>query len=229
MSARDRNDVDPPYDYPAYKSTALRAPKQPLFRVAPHPIEAAGPVFPKTFVKDSEADLTAWGKGAPLGEKMILTGRVTDEDGKPVRNSLVELWQCNASGRYAHPVDQHDAPLDPNFLGQGKVLTGENGEYRFVTVKPGAYPWKNHPWAWRPAHIHLSLFGNAYAQRLITQLFFPGDPLLPIDPVFNSVPGESARERMVCSLDLEQGVEEVALGYRFDIVLRGANATPMGL
>ena len=229
MSATERIDVDPPYDYPAYKSTTLRAPKQPLLRVAAHPIETAGPVFPKAFVKDAEADLTTWGKGAPLGEKMILTGRVTDEDGKPVRNSLVELWQCNASGRYAHPVDQHDAPLDPNFLGQGKVLTGENGEYRFVTVKPGAYPWKNHPWAWRPAHIHLSLFGNSYAQRLITQLFFPGDPLLPIDPVFNSVPSESARQRMVCTLDLEQGVEEVALGYRFDIVLRGANATPMGL
>jgi protocatechuate 3,4-dioxygenase beta subunit len=191
-------------------------------------MERAGPVFPKVFVKDSEADLTTWGKGAPLGEKMILTGRVTDEDGKPVRDSLLELWQCNSSGRYAHPVDQHDAPLDPNFLGQGKVLTGDNGEYRFVTVKPGAYPWKNHPWAWRPAHIHLSLFGNAYSQRLVTQLFFPGDPLLPIDPVFNSVPDESARTRMVCSLALEQGVEEVALGYRFDIVLRGSNATPMG-
>jgi protocatechuate 3,4-dioxygenase beta subunit len=229
MSARDRIDIDPPYDYPLYKSTTLRAPKQPLIRVAPHPVELAGPAFPKAFAKESEADLTTWGKGAPLGEKMILVGRVTDEDGKAVRNSLVELWQCNASGRYAHPVDQHDAPLDPNFLGQGKVLTDDDGAYRFVTVKPGAYPWKNHPWAWRPAHIHLSLFGNAYAQRLITQVFFPGDPLLPIDPVFNSVSNEAARHRMVCSLDLEQGVEEVALGYRFDIVLRGANATPMGV
>jgi protocatechuate 3,4-dioxygenase beta subunit len=228
MTARDRMDVDPPYDYPPYKSTALRAPKQPLLRVAPHPIETAGPVFPKTFAKASEADLTTWGKSAPLGEKMILTGRVSDEDGSPIRDSLVELWQCNASGRYAHPVDQHDAPLDPNFLGQGKVLTDGNGEYRFVTIKPGAYPWRNHPWAWRPAHIHLSLFGNAYAQRLITQLFFPGDPLLPIDPVFNSVPDEAARQRMVCTLDLEKGIEEVALGYRFDIVLRGPRATPMG-
>ena len=228
MSARERIEADPPYDYPPYKSTILRAPKQPLLRVAPHPMETAGPAFPKSFVKDSEADLTTWGKSAPLGEKMILTGRVTDEDGSPVRNSLVELWQCNASGRYAHPVDQHDAPLDPNFLGQGKVLTGDNGEYRFVTVKPGAYPWKNHPWAWRPAHIHLSLFGNAYSQRLITQLFFPGDPLLLIDPVFHSVPDEAARQRMVCALDLEQGIEEVALGYRFDIVLRGTRSTPMG-
>jgi len=229
MSARDRIDIDPPYDYPAYKSTRLRAPKQSLIRVGPHPLETAGPVFPKRFVKDAEADLTTFGKSAPLGEKMILAGRVTDEDGKPARRSLVELWQCNASGRYAHPVDQHDAPLDPNFLGQGKVLTDDDGRYRFVTIKPGAYPWKNHPWAWRPAHIHLSLFGNAYSQRLITQVFFPGDPLLPIDPVFNSVTDEAARQRMVCELDLERGIEEVALGYRFDIVLRGANSTPMGV
>ena len=195
--------------------------------MVPHPAENAAPQFPRSFVKDAEADLTTWGEAAPLGEKMILVGRVIDEDGSAVRNSLVELWQCNASGRYAHPVDQHDAPLDPNFLGQGKVLTGENGEYRFVTIKPGAYPWRNHAFAWRPAHIHLSLFGNAYSQRLITQMFFPGDPLLPIDPVFNSVPVEEARQRMVCALDLEHGVEEVALGYRFDIVLRGAKATPM--
>ena len=228
MSARDLFDVDPPYDYPAYKSTRLRAPGQPLIQVAPHPVESVGPRFPRGFVKASEADLTTWGKGAPLGEKMILVGKVLDEDGAPVRNCLLELWQCNASGRYAHPVDQHDAPLDPNFLGQGKVLTGEDGGYRFVTIKPGAYPWKNHPYAWRPAHIHLSLFGNAYAQRLITQMFFPGDPLLPIDPVFNSVTHEQARQRMVCDLDLESGIEEVALGYRFDIVLRGAKATPMG-
>lgn len=229
MSARDQIDIDPPYAYPQYRSTRLRAPAQPLIHVAPHPVETAGPSFPRGFVTDAEADLTKWGKAAPLGEKMILVGRVLDEDGAPVRDSLLELWQCNSSGRYAHPVDQHDAPLDPNFLGQGKVLTGADGSYRFVTIKPGAYPWKNHPFAWRPAHIHLSLFGNAYAQRLITQMFFPGDPLLPIDPVFNSVPLEAARQRMICSLDLEHGIEEVALGYRFDIVLRGAKSTPMGV
>lgn len=229
MSVTDIRDVDPPYDFPGYKSTALRAPKQPMVRVAPHPLEYAAPVFPRSFVKDSEADLTTWGKSAPLGEKMILLGRVTDEDGKPVRDSLLELWQCNSSGRYAHPVDRHDAPLDPNFLGQGKVLTGPDGEYRFTTIKPGAYPWKNHRYAWRPAHIHLSLFGTAYAQRLVTQVFFPGDPMLAIDPVFQSVPDEAARQRMVCDLDLEHGIEEVALGYRFDIVLRGAKATPMGV
>lgn len=229
MSARDPIDVDPPYDYAAYKSTVLRSPRQPPIRIAPHPLETAGPAFPRSFVKDAEADLTTWGKSAPLGEKMILVGRVIDEEGKPVRNSLLELWQCNSSGRYAHLVDQHDAPLDPNFLGQGKVVTGEDGGFRFVTIKPGAYPWKNHPFAWRPAHIHLSLFGNTYAQRLITQMFFPSDPLLPIDPIFNSVPDEAARARMICSLDLEQGIEEVALGYRFEIVLRGAKSTPMGV
>ncbi len=229
MSARDAIEIDPPYDTPAYKSTAMRAPKQPMIRVAPHPMELAGPAFARSFARESEADLTTWGKSAPMGEKMILVGRVLDEDGKPVRNSLLELWQCNASGRYAHPVDQHDAPLDPNFLGQGKVLTGDDGSYRFVTIKPGAYPWRNHPYAWRPAHIHLSLFGNAYAQRIITQMFFPGDPLLPIDPIFNSVPDAAARQRMVCDLDLEHGIEEVALGYRFDIILRGAKATPTGV
>ena len=229
MSARDPMDVDPPYDYAAYKSTLLRAPTQPMLRVAPHPMETSGPRFPRSFAHAADADLTLWGKSAPLGEKMVLVGQVSDEDGTPVRNSLVELWQCNSSGRYAHPVDQHDAPLDPNFLGQGKALTDEQGRFRFVTIKPGAYPWRNHPFAWRPAHIHLSLFGNAYSQRLITQMFFPGDPLLPIDPVFNSVPDAAARERMVCALDLEQGIEEVALGYRFDIVLRGAKPTPMGV
>jgi len=229
MSARDQLDIDPPYDYPAYKSTRLRSPRQALIHAAPHPVETAAPKFPHRFVKDAEADLTVWGKAPPLGEKMVLIGRVIDEDGAPVRNSLLELWQCNSSGRYAHPVDQHDAPLDPNFLGQGKVFTDEEGEYRFVTIKPGAYPWKNHAFAWRPAHIHFSLFGSTYAQRLITQMFFPGDPLLPIDPVFNSVADEAARQRMVCALDLEHGIEEVALGYRFDIVLRGAKSTPMGV
>ncbi len=171
-------DVHPPYLYPAYKSTQLRAPSRSrLVRVAPSPLEAVGPVFPKHFVKDSEVDLTTWGKSAPLGEKMVLVGRVLDEDGRPVRRSLIEVWQANASGKYPHPVDDHEAPLDPNFLGMGQLLTDDEGRYRIVTVKPGAYPWQNHAFGWRPAHIHLSLFGNAYAQRLITQMFFPGDPL----------------------------------------------------
>ena len=221
-------DTHPPYFYPGYRSTQLRAPSQPLVRVAPSPVEAASPVFSRAFAKDSEADLTTWGKSAPLGEKMVLVGRVLDEGGRPVRGALVELWQANASGRYPHPVDDHDAPLDPNFLGKGQVLTDDAGRYRFVTVKPGAYPWGNHAFGWRPAHLHFSLFGNAYAQRLITQMFFPGDPLLPIDPIFQSVP-EAGRQLLIADLDLEQGIEGVALGYRFDMVLRGSRATPMGL
>lgn len=226
--AKRRDDVHPPYDYPGYRSTHLRAPKQPLVRVPPSPIETAGPVFPKGFVKESEADLTTWGKSAPLGERMVLVGRVLDEDDRPVRGALVELWQANASGRYPHPVDNHDAPLDPNFLGKGQVLTDDEGRYRFVTIKPGAYPWQNHPFAWRPAHLHFSLFGNAYAERLITQMFFPGDPLLAMDPMYLCVP-EWARHRLLAELALEEGVEGVALGYRFDMVLRGPRATPMGL
>lgn len=228
MAQTRHTDVDPPYRYPGYKSTHLRAPKQPLVRVAPSPLEAAGPTFPKHLVDEAEADLTTWGKSAPLGEKIVLVGRVLDEDGNPVRGALVELWQANASGRYPHPVDRHDAPLDPNFLGKGWVFTDDEGRYRFVTIKPGAYPWQNHSFAWRPAHIHFSLFGNAYAQRLITQMFFPGDPLLPLDPIFNSVSDEAGR-RLIADLALEEGIEEVALGYRFDMVLGGPRATPMGL
>jgi len=220
-------DAHPPYLYPPYKSTLLRAPKQKLVRVPPSPLDASGPKFPKRFVKDSEADLTVWGKAPPLGEKMILVGRVLDDTGRPVRAALVELWQCNSAGRYAHAVDQHDAPLDPNFLGRGQVLTDDAGEFRFVTIKPGAYPWRNHAFGWRPAHIHFSLFGSANAQRLITQMFFPGDPLLPIDPIYNSAPDPAARKRMVAQLELASGIEEVAMGYRFEIVLGGRGATSM--
>jgi protocatechuate 3,4-dioxygenase beta subunit len=221
-------EAQPPYLYPPYQSTVLRAPKQKLVRVPPSPLDTSGPGFPKRFVKDSAADLTKWGKGAPLGEKMVLVGRVLDEAARPVRGALVELWQCNAAGRYAHPVDQHDAPLDPNFLGRGQLLTDNAGEFRFVTIKPGAYPWRNHAFGWRPAHIHFSLFGSTNAQRLITQMFFPGDPLLPIDPIYNSSPDPAARTRMVASLELQSGIEEVAMGYRFEIVLGGRHATPMG-
>lgn len=221
-------ETHPPYLYPPYQSTLLRAPKQKLVRVPPSPLDTTGPVFPRRFAKDSEADLTQWGKGAPLGEKMILVGRVLDDSARPVRSALVELWQCNAAGRYAHPVDQHEAPLDPNFLGRGQALTDDAGEFRFVTIKPGAYPWRNHSFGWRPAHIHFSLFGNTNAQRLITQMFFPGDPLLPIDPIFNSSPDPAARARMVASLALESGIEQVALGYRFEIVLGACKGTPMG-
>jgi protocatechuate 3,4-dioxygenase beta subunit len=180
-------------------------------------------------VRSGENDLTIHGKSAPLGEKMILVGRLLDADGRPVRDALVEIWQANASGRYHHPGDQHDAPLDPNFHGIGRTMTDGEGRYKFITVKPGSYPWGNHRFAWRPQHIHFSLLGNAPVQRLVTQMYFPGDPMLDIDPVYNSVPDPAARRRMICRLALEQGIENVALGYEFDIVLAGAKSTPLGL
>jgi protocatechuate 3,4-dioxygenase beta subunit len=221
--------LDPPYDYPPYGSTALRAPKERLLVLPAGALDVPGPGVPRGFVHKGDNDLTTRGKSAPLGEKMILVGRLLDEDDRPVRNSLVEIWQANASGRYHHPGDQHDAPLDPNFGGIGRTLTDAEGYYRFVTVKPGSYPWQNHPYAWRPAHIHFSLLGNAPVQRLVTQMYFPGDPLLDIDPVYNSVPDEEARKRMICKLHLETGIEGVALGYHFDIVLAGAKSTPLGI
>jgi len=223
------NPVDPPYLYEDYRSTHLRAPKEKLLEVPAGHFDIPGPFVPAGFIARKDTDLTAHGKGAPLGERMIVAGRVLDADGKPVRQSLVELWQANASGRYHHPVDTHDAPLDPNFHGMGRTLTDDDGWYRFVTVKPGAYPWLNHPFAWRPAHIHFSLLGNAPVQRLVTQMYFPGDPLLALDPVFNSVPDEAGRKRLICTLALETGIEGDALGYRYDIVLAGARSTPFGL
>jgi protocatechuate 3,4-dioxygenase beta subunit len=221
--------VDPPYLHAGYKSTLLRAPREPLLEIPAGTLDVPGPTVPKGFVRNGDNDLTIHGKSAPLGEKMVLTGRLLDADGRPIRRSLVEIWQANASGRYAHPGDQHDAPLDPNFHGLGRTLTDDEGRYRFVTIKPGAYPWRNHPYAWRPQHIHFSLLGNAPVQRLVTQMYFPGDPLLAIDPIYNSLPDASARERMVCALSLETGIEEVALGYAFDIVLGGAKSTPLGI
>ena len=221
--------IDPPYLYPGYKSTTLRAPREPLVAIPAGTLDVAGPTVPQGFVKNGDNDLTTHGKSAPLGEKMVLTGRLTDADGRPIRRSLVEIWQANASGRYAHPGDQHEAPLDPNFLGMGRTFTDDEGRYRFVTIKPGSYPWKNGRFAWRPQHIHFSLLGNAPVQRLVTQMYFPGDPLLAIDPIYNSVPDEKARKRMVSALALETGIEEIALGYAFDLVLGGANATPLGI
>jgi protocatechuate 3,4-dioxygenase beta subunit len=177
----------------------------------------------------NDTDLTVHGHGAPLGEKIVVSGVVRDEDGTPVRNSLVEVWQANSAGRYWHERDQHDAPLDPNFYGVGKMLTDGEGRYRFITIKPGPYPWGNHDKAWRPAHIHFSLFGNVYAQRLVTQMYFPSDPLFDFDPIFQSVPDAAARQRLVSRFSLEETVGGEMLGYEFDIVLRGRNATPMNL
>ena len=217
----------PPYLYPDYKSTRLRAPEKPLV-ISPHTLsEVTGPIYGHGLIGELDNDLTRQHEGEPLGERIIVTGRVLDGDGRPVRNSLIEVWQANAAGRYVHQGDRHPAPLDPNFTGAGRCLTDDEGRYRFVTVKPGAYPWKNHDNAWRPAHIHFSLFGPAFATRLVTQMYFPGDPLFDHDPIFQSVRDSKARQRLVSSFDLETTEPEWALGYRFDIVLRGRDATPM--
>ncbi|WP_020656506.1 protocatechuate 3,4-dioxygenase subunit beta [Massilia niastensis] len=215
--------------YPPYKSTVKRGPTQDALRIHVPSSLTTNLAAARSLLLPHDADLTAHGDSAPLGEKIVVTGRVVDEDGKPVRNSLLEVWQANASGRYRHKKDQHDAPLDPNFNGWGKMLTDDDGRYRFVTIKPGAYPWGNHDKAWRPAHIHFSMFGNVYAQRLVTQMYFPGDPLFEYDPIMQSISDLAARERLVSRFSLDQTVGAEMLGYEFDIVLRGRNATPMGL
>jgi protocatechuate 3,4-dioxygenase, beta subunit len=222
-----RDDANPPYLYPDYVATRLRAPKKPLIILPRTLSDTTGPAYGRVPIEESDNDLTRQHGGEPLGERIIVTGRVLDGDGRSVRNSLVEIWQANAAGRYTHHLDQHPAPLDPNFSGAGRCLTDGEGRYRFVTVKPGAYPWKNHDNAWRPAHIHFSLFGPAFRSRLITQMYFPGDPLFEQDPIFQSVRDREARQRMVAAFDLETTQPEWALGYRFDIVLEGRAATPM--
>ena len=222
-----RAEIQPPYFHPPYASSVKRAPMRPLIAV-PHTLsEWTGPVFGYSEIGPTDADLTKHGQAEPLGERIIVSGRVLDEDARPVRNALIEVWQANAAGRYLHKNDQHDAPLDPNFTGCGRTLTDERGRYRFVTIKPGAYPWKNHPNAWRPMHIHFSLFGAGLLTRLVTQMYFPGDPLLAFDPIFQSIPDELGRARLISAFDWETTIPEHALGYKFDIVLRGREATPM--
>ena len=219
--------VHPRTDFPDYRSSALRAPRQPLVLLPHRLTEITGPLLGEDWVRPADADLTAQHPGEPQGERIIVTGRVLDSDGHPVRRSLVEIWQANAAGRYRHQADRHPAPLDPNFTGLGRCLTDDEGRYRFVTIRPGAYPWRNHPNAWRPAHIHFSLFGRAFIQRLVTQMYFPGDPLQPLDPVLNSVPGEQGRRRLIAGFDLARTEPEWALAYSWDIVLRGRAATPL--
>jgi protocatechuate 3,4-dioxygenase, beta subunit len=219
--------TQPAYLHPLYISSTKRAPTNPLISLPETLSEITGPIFDKKIVSPGMCDLTRQHKGEPLGERIVVSGHVMDEDGQPVRDSLVEVWQANASGRYLHKWDQHDAPLDPNFTGVGQTFTDEDGRYRFVTIRPGAYPWRNHPNAWRPQHIHFSLFGPAFATRLVTQMYFPGDPLLEFDPIFNSVHNFEARNSLISRFDWTLTTPEVTLGFRFDIILRGHKSTPM--
>jgi protocatechuate 3,4-dioxygenase, beta subunit len=227
MTPPPERTADPPYDVPEYRATGLRAPHRPLVPIPPDLLPPVGPMFGVDDVDPLDADLTVGPSGEAQGQRINVSGRLVGSDGRPVDGHLVEIWQCNAAGRYAHDADQHPAPLDPNFIGAGRCLTDDQGRYRFATIKPGAYPWGNHFNAWRPAHIHFSVFGRTFAERLVTQMYFPGDPLLDFDPIFQAVRHESARRRLVSSFDWDTTEEEVALGYRFDIILGGHLSTPV--
>ena len=219
--------TQPDYLYPPYASTVKRSPTQPLVRLPTTLSEVTGPLFGFEIIKANDFDLTKQGNGDPIGERIVVSGRVLDANARPVANTLVEVWQANAAGRYPHDRDQHNAPLDPNFPGCGRTLTDDQGRFRFVTIRPGEYPWRNHHNAWRPAHIHFSLFGPAFATRLVTQMYFPGDPLLDYDPMYLSIADERARQRLISTFDWETTIPETALGYKFDIILRGRDGTPM--
>ncbi|MGI8491727.1 MAG: protocatechuate 3,4-dioxygenase subunit beta [Acidimicrobiales bacterium] len=219
--------LDPPYDAPAYRSSAKRAPSRPLVLLPADAAPRGGPAFGSLRVCESDSDLTSQHRGEPIGERVKVSGRLLDGDSRPVGGQLVELWQANAAGRYAHESDRHRAPLDPNFTGAGRCITGSDGGYHFVTIKPGAYPWGNHPNAWRPAHLHFSVFGRLFTERLVTQMYFPGDPLCETDPIMASVRDPGARASMVAAFDWDATEEAWALGYRFDIVIGGHLATPV--
>lgn len=217
---------DPALDYPDYVSTALRHPRQPLVYLPEQVTEMSGPALGQLRPGAVENDLTAGHGGEPIGERITISGRLLDGAGRPIPDSLIEIWQANAAGRYRHRWDRWPAPLDPNFTGGGRTVTDHEGRYEFVTIKPGPYPWGNHPNAWRPAHVHFSLLGRSFEQRLVTQMYFPGDPLFAHDPIFNSVREERARRRMISSLSIEHSQENWALAYTFDIVLGGRAGTP---
>ncbi|MEM8820588.1 MAG: protocatechuate 3,4-dioxygenase subunit beta [Pseudomonadota bacterium] len=217
----------PEMSFPDYKSSTTRSPSQPPVRPPSWDRSLTlRPVWPS--LSEDEADLTTNARvnGEPIGERILVEGRLTDEDGRPVEGALIEIWQANAAGRYVHQEERHPAPLDPNFLGAGRALTQADGAYRFVTIKPGSYPWGNHRNAWRPAHIHFAVFGAGIAQRLITQMYFPGDPTLPYDPIFNATRDAAVRNRLVCRFSMEDTVPNWAHCYKFDIVLAGLGATP---
>ncbi len=217
----------PRLDFEPYRSSILRHPIQNAVHADPEAAELWAPAFGNRDVDPLEADLTIQHGGDPIGERMIVTGRILDSNGRPVRRQLVEVWQANAAGRYIHKRDQHPAPLDPHFTGTGRCLTDDEGWYRFTTIKPGPYPWKNHRNAWRPAHIHFSVFGTAFTQRLVTQMYFPGDPLFPFDPIYQAIVDEHARERLVARYDHSVTEHEWCTGYRWDLVLGGSTGTPL--
>jgi protocatechuate 3,4-dioxygenase beta subunit len=219
--------VHPPYLHPDYRATRLRAPLRPLILLPESMHDPSGPVHGDGPLSESDRDLTSHHDGEPQGQRIVVSGRVLDGGGKPVPDALIELWQENAGGRYIHERDDHPAPLDPNFTGAGRCLTDGDGRYEFTSIKPGAYPWRNHPNAWRPAHIHFSVFGRAFTDRLVTQMYFPGDPLFPFDPILQSIRDERVRRRLISAFDWEKTTPEWALGYRFDIVLGGRDQTPM--
>ena len=218
--------VHPPYFFADYESTRLRSPTQPLIALPAGLSERTGPLFHRDATNALDHDMTRNGRrgGEPIGERIVISGQVLDERGQPISDTIIELWQANAAGRYADREDQHDAPLDPNFFGAGRCITDKEGKYFFYSIKPGAYPRGNQANAWRPAHIHFALYGSSFGSRLITQMYFPGDPLLSFDPIFMAVP-EQARERLIGTFSL---TTEMALGYEFNIVLAGAQATPTG-
>jgi protocatechuate 3,4-dioxygenase beta subunit len=219
--------TQPMLDFPPYRSSLLRHPTKNLRHADPEGAELAAPVFGYSDVDPLEADLTIQAGGEPIGERITVRGRVLDGDGRPVRGQLVEIWQANAAGRYIHKRDQHPAPVDPHFTGVGRCLTDDDGAYAFTTIKPGPYPWRNHHNAWRPAHIHFSLFGTDFTQRMITQMYFPGDPLFGLDPICQAITDQKARDRLVATYDHDLSEHEWLLGYRWDIVLTGSHATLM--
>ncbi|MBV9321271.1 MAG: protocatechuate 3,4-dioxygenase subunit beta [Mycobacterium sp.] len=218
-------EAQPRLDYPPYRSSALRHPESPFLCINPEGVERWAPCFGPQDVDPRDADLTSGHSAEPIGERIIIRGRVLDEAARPVQGQLVEIWQANASGRYRHQRDQHPAPIDPNFTGVGRCLTGADGTYRFLTIKPGPYPWRNHHNAWRPAHIHFSIFGTAFTQRLVTQMYFPGDPLFDLDPIYQSIVDPAARKLLIASYDHDLTEPEYATGYRWDIVLAGSRRT----